>query len=190
MGKMRAASVQRETKETKIDLYINLDDPSETTIETGVPFFTHVLEALSLHGGIGIRLAVHSDGNPHHVVEDVGIALGEALKSVIAATHGVRRFGSASIPMDDSLANIAVDAAGRSYVVFNATISSGVDGIDASLVKHFIQSLASHAMLTIHVNAYGTDDHHTIETVFKALGVALSDALQPREGIRSTKGTL
>ena len=187
---MRTANVQRQTKETNIDLHVNLDDPSETTIETGVPFFTHMLEALSLHGGIGMHLAVQSDGNPHHVVEDVGIALGTALKNVIADTAGIRRFGSASIPMDDSLATIAVDAAGRSYVVFNATIASGVDGIDASLVKHFVQSLASHAMLTIHVNAYGSDDHHTIEAIFKALGVALSEALQPREGIRSTKGAV
>jgi imidazoleglycerol-phosphate dehydratase len=187
---MRTANVQRQTKETKIDLHVNLDDPSETAIDTGVPFFTHMLEALSLHGGIGIHLAVRSDGNPHHVVEDVGIALGMALKRVIADTAGIRRFGSASIPMDDSLATIAVDAAGRSYVVFNATIASGVDGIDASLVKHFIQSFASHAMLTIHVNAYGTDDHHTIEAIFKALGVALNDALKPREGVRSTKGVL
>jgi imidazoleglycerol-phosphate dehydratase len=113
-----------------------------------------------------------------------------ALKNVIEDTVGIRRFGSASIPMDDSLATIAVDAAGRSYVVFNATIASGVDAIDASLVRHFIQSLSSHAMLTIHVNAYGSDDHHTIEAIFKALGVALSEALQPREGIRSTKGVL
>jgi imidazoleglycerol phosphate dehydratase HisB len=187
---MRTANVQRQTKETKIDLHVNLDDPSETAIDTGVPFFTHMLEALSLHGGIGIHLTVHSDGNPHHVVEDVGIALGMALKRVIADTSGIRRFGSAAIPMDDSLASIAVDAAGRSYVVFNATIAFGVDGIDASLVKHFIQSLASHAMLTIHINAYGTDDHHTIEAIFKALGVALNDALQPREGVRSTKGVL
>jgi imidazoleglycerol phosphate dehydratase HisB len=187
---MRTANVQRQTKETEIDLHVNLDDPSETAIETGVPFFTHVLEALSLHGDIGIHLAVRSDGNPHHVVEDVGIALGMALKSVIAGTAGIKRFGSASIPMDDSLATIAVDAAGRSYVVFNTTIASGVDGIDASLVKHFIQSLASHAMLTIHVNAYGSDDHHTIEAIFKALGVALNEALEPKEGVRSTKGVL
>src|SRR5674536_158887 len=108
---MRTANVQRQTKETTIDLHVNLDDPSETTIETGVPFFTHVLEAFSLHGGIGMRLAVRSDGNPHHVVEDVGIALGMALKNVIEDTAGIRRFGSASIPMDDSLATIAVDAA-------------------------------------------------------------------------------
>ncbi len=187
---MRTANVKRQTKETEIDLHVNLDDPSETAIETGVPFFTHVLEALSLHGDIGIHLAVRSDGNPHHVVEDVGIALGMALKSVIAGTAGIKRFGSASIPMDDSLATIAVDAAGRSYVVFNTTIVSGVDGIDASLVKHFIQSLASHAMLTIHVNAYGSDDHHTIEAIFKALGVALNEALEPKEGVRSTKGVL
>jgi imidazoleglycerol-phosphate dehydratase len=187
---MRTANVKRHTKETEIDLHVNLDDPSETAIETGVPFFTHVLAALALHGDIGIRITVRSDGNPHHVVEDVGIALGMALKSVIAGTAGIRRFGSASIPMDDSLATIAVDAAGRSYVVFNATIASGVDGIDASLVRHFIQSLASHAMLTIHVNAYGSDDHHTIEAIFKALGVALNEALQPREGVRSTKGVL
>lgn len=187
---MRTANVKRQTKETKIDLHVNLDDPSETAIETGVSFFTHVLEAFSLHGDIGIRLTVRSDGNPHHVVEDVGIALGMAIKSMIAGMAGIRRFGSASIPMDDSLATIAVDAAGRSYVVFNATIASGIAGIDGSLVKHFIQSLASHAMLTIHVNAYGSDDHHTIEAIFKALGVALNEALQPREGVRSTKGML
>jgi imidazoleglycerol-phosphate dehydratase len=185
---MRTADVARKTRETKIDLQLNLDDASERAIDTGVPFFTHMLEALSLHGGIGMRLTVQSDGNPHHVVE--GIALGMALRSVITNMEGIKRFGSATIPMDDSLATIAVDAAGRSYLVFNTTIASGVDGIDASLVKHFIQSLASHAMLTIHVNAYGTDDHHTIEAIFKALGVALNDALQPREGVRSTKGIL
>lgn len=187
---MRTANVQRQTKETVIDLHINLDNPSETTIDTGVPFFTHVLEAFSLHGGIGMRLTVKSDGNPHHVVEDVGIALGVALKDVIAAMAGIKRFGAASIPMDDSLATIAIDVAGRSYVVFNATIAANVEGIDASLVKHFIQSMASNAMLTIHVNAYGSDDHHTIEAIFKALGVALHEALEPRAGIRSTKGVL
>ena len=187
---MRAANFTRETKETKITLFLNFDDPSETAIDTGVPFFTHMLEAFSLHGNIGLRLNVLSDGNPHHVVEDVGITLGIALKNVMSAMDGIKRFGSASIPMDDSLATVAIDAAGRSYVVFNASIASGVEGVDASLVKHFIQSLASHAMITVHVNAYGTDDHHTIEAIFKALGVALSDALQPREGVRSTKGVL
>ncbi len=187
---MRSANITRETKETKIALLLNLDDPSETTIDTGVPFFTHMLEAFSLHGNIGLRLDVRSDGNPHHVMEDVGITLGMALKNVISAMEGIKRFGNASIPMDDSLATVAVDAAGRSYVVFNAAIASGVDGVDANLVKHFIQSLASHAMITVHVNAYGTDDHHTIEAIFKALGVALSDALQPRAGVRSTKGVL
>ncbi|MGZ4904111.1 MAG: imidazoleglycerol-phosphate dehydratase HisB [Halobacteriota archaeon] len=187
---MRAAHFTRETKETKITLFLNFDDPSETAIDTGVPFFTHMLEAFSLHGNIGLRLNVLSDGNPHHVVEDVGITLGIALKNVMSAMEGIKRFGSASIPMDDSLATVAIDAAGRSYVVFNASIASGVEGIDASLVRHFIQSLASHAMITVHVNAYGTDDHHTIEAIFKALGVALSDALQPRAGVRSTKGVL
>lgn len=187
---MRAAHFTRETKETKITLSLNFDDPSETAIDTGVPFFTHMLEAFSLHGNIGLRLNVLSDGNPHHVVEDVGITLGIALKNVISAMEGIKRFGNASIPMDDSLATVAIDAAGRSYVVFNASIASGVEGVDAGLVKHFIQSLASHAMITVHVNAYGTDDHHTIEAIFKALGVALSDALQPRKGIRSTKGVL
>ncbi len=187
---MRAANITRETKETKIALFLNFDDPSETAVNTGVPFFTHILEAFSLHGSIGLRLNVESDGNPHHVVEDVGITLGMALKNVMSAVEGIKRFGNASIPMDDSLATVAVDAAGRSYVVCNASIVSGVEGIDASLVKHFIQSLASHAMITVHVNAYGTDDHHTIEAIFKALGVALSDALRPRKGIRSTKGVL
>ncbi len=187
---MRAANFTRETKETKIILFLNFDDPSKTAIDTGVPFFTHMLEAFSLHGNIGLRLNVLSDGNPHHVVEDVGITLGIALKNVMSAMDGIKRFGNASIPMDDSLATVAIDAAGRSYVVFNASIASGVEGVDASLVKHFIQSLASHAMITVHVNAYGTDDHHTIEAIFKALGVALSDALQPRKGVRSTKGVL
>ena len=145
---MRAANFTRETKETKITLFLNFDDPSETAIDTGVPFFTHMLEAFSLHGNIGLRLNVLSDGNPHHVVEDVGITLGIALKNVMSAMDGIKRFGSASIPMDDSLATVAIDAAGRSYVVFNASIASGVEGVDASLVKHFIQSLASHAMIT------------------------------------------
>ncbi len=187
---MRAENVTRETKETKVTLSLNFDDPSETAIDTGVPFFTHMLEAFALHGNIGLRLNVLSDGNPHHVVEDVGITLGMAIKNVVSAMEGIKRFGTASIPMDDSLATVAVDAAGRSYVVFNVSVTTGVDGVDASLVKHFIQSLASHAMITVHVNAYGTDDHHTIEAIFKALGVALSDALQPRKDIRSTKGVL
>jgi len=190
MADTRVANITRETKETKITLHLDLDAPSEVAIDTGVPFFTHMLEALSLHGNMGLRLNVLSDGNPHHVVEDVGISLGMALKSVISNMEGISRFGNASIPMDDSLATIAIDAAGRSYVVFNTTVTSGFGGIDASLVKHFIQSLASHAMITVHVNAYGTDDHHTIEAIFKALGVALNDALRPRIGVRSTKGVL
>jgi len=188
--RMRVANFTRETKETRISLFLNFDDPAEVTIDTGIPFFTHMLEAFALHGNIGLRLNVLSDGNPHHVVEDVGITLGIVLKKIISAMEGTKRFGSASIPMDDSLATVAIDVAGRSYVVFNTTIASAVDGIDASLVKHFIQSLAAHAMITVHVNAYGTDDHHTMEAIFKALGVALSDALQPRKGVRSTKGAL
>ena len=142
------------------------------------------------HGDIGIRLLVQGDGNIHHTVEDVGITLGMAIKDSLGNKGGIKRFGNASIPMDDSLATVALDISGRSYVVFNATVTSSVGGMDASLVKHFLESLASNAMITMHVNAYGTNDHHTIEAIFKALGVALQDALQPKQGIRSTKGVL
>ncbi|HXY88830.1 MAG TPA: imidazoleglycerol-phosphate dehydratase HisB [Candidatus Acidoferrales bacterium] len=184
------ADVTRETKETKIELHLNLDDASASSIDTGVPFFDHMLEALSKHGDIGMRLLVQGDENMHHTVEDVGITLGMAIKDSLGDRSGIKRFGNASIPMDDSLATMVLDISGRSYVVFNATITSRVDGMDASLVRHFFESLASNAMMTIHVNAYGTNDHHTIEAIFKAFGVALQDALQPRKGIRSTKGVL
>jgi imidazoleglycerol-phosphate dehydratase len=187
---MRTADVTRETKETKIELHLNLDDGSEVSIDTGVPFFNHMLEALSKHGDIGMQLLVQGDGNIHHTVEDVGITLGMAIKESLGNKGDVKRFGSASIPMDDSLATVALDISGRSYVVFNATVTSSVGGMDASLVKHFLESFASNAMITMHVNAYGTNDHHTIEAIFKALGVALQDALQPKKGIRSTKGVL
>ncbi len=194
---MRTASKKRETLETQIDVSVNLDGPSEVTIETGVGFFDHMLEAFARHGRIG--LVVKADGDlhidSHHTVEDVGIVLGQLIKEALGDKKSINRFGSAYVPMDESLGFVALDISGRPFLVFDAEFSNEKLGnFDTELVQEFLQAFAFQSAITLHAKViYGHNTHHKIEAIFKALGRALGEAIRINpdiKGVNSTKGLI
>ncbi len=194
---MRTATINRNTSETKIQLSLNLDDSSKTQIDTGIGFFDHMLTAFAKHGRFG--LIVKADGDlavdPHHTTEDVGIALGLALKQALGNKAGIERFGSALIPLDETLSRIVIDLSGRAYLVFKAEFSNDhLGGYDTEVTEDFFQAFAFNADLNLHAEVlYGRNTHHKIETLFKALGRALRAAvtINPEiKGIPSTKGVI
>lgn len=195
---MRTASVERNTAETKINLQINLDDMvSPCRINTGIGFFDHMLTALSKHGRFHLLLEAVGDlaVDAHHTVEDVGIVLGQAFKEALADKAKITRYGQAVVPMDESLAQATVDISGRSYLVFNATIPKvSLNGFDAELAEEFFRAFAMQAGITLHINLfYGSNVHHILEAIFKAVARALSAACQVDnsiQGVLSTKGVL
>lgn len=193
----RAAKIDRVTNETKITVEVDLDG-GEVSVSTGVPFFDHMLDQLGRHGLLGLRIAAEGDLeiDAHHTVEDTGIALGEALTEALGDKRGIRRYGDALVPMEESLARIAVDISGRPLLVYEADIPAEVVGqFETVLTEEFLQALARSAGLTLHVHLlYGRNAHHSVEAIFKALARALSDALsidpRGRDQVPSTKGTL
>ena len=193
---MRRAELRRETSETSIALALDLDGTGKADVSTGIAFFDHMLNAFARHGRFD--LAVRAEGDlpvdAHHTVEDVGIVLGTALKQALGEGRGIRRFGLAAVPMDEALAEAAIDCGGRAYLVFEAQFSGHtVGGMDVSLVGHFLESVCQHAGVTLHVRAYGRNNHHITEAVFKAFGVALQSAVACEPGdesVPSTKGVL
>jgi len=186
---MRTASVKRKTKETNIEVELNLDGVGTNDISTEIKFFDHMLETFSRHGFFD--LVVHAEGDlSHHVIEDTGIVLGEAFKKAIGAEAEERektvRFGYAIVPMDESIARCAVDiggiGGGRSYTVFEFELDKErVEDINTENIPHFFNSFATHANFTIHVYAKGENEHHKIEAIFKALGIALDKAMRIEE---------
>jgi imidazoleglycerol-phosphate dehydratase len=196
--KPRIGKINRRTKETSIELTINLDGSGKVAAATGVGFLDHMLDHLGKHGGCDITIAAKGDlaVDDHHTTEDVGICLGRALAAALGDKTGIRRFGSASVPMEEVLANVAVDLSGRPAVVFNARFSGGKIGtFDTQLVEEFFRRLAATAGLNLHVNVpYGGNDHHVAEAIFKAFAQALRMAKEidpSRRGeVPSTKGTL
>ena len=194
----RRASIDRSTSETKVQVLLDLDNPDDTQIETGVPFFDHMLDQVARHGrlGIGVRASGDLEIDAHHTVEDVGLALGEALTKALGDKRGIRRYGSALVPMEECLARVALDISGRPLLVYEADIPADAIGqFDVGLTQEFLQALARAGGLTLHVHLlYGRDPHHCVEAIFKAVAVALGRAveLDPRAGgrIPSTKGTL
>ena len=193
----RQARVERNTKETQIALHLNLDGTGAAKIETGIPFFSHMLEALAKHGFMDLTVDARGDleVDLHHTVEDVGICLGKALREALGDKRGITRFGACYLPMDEALLHAAVDISGRPYLVFNVPIArTRVAGFDLSLVLEFFRAFAFNAELTLHVNMrYGDNLHHITEAAFKAVGRALAEAvrLDPRvSGVPSTKGAL
>ncbi len=193
----RKASVQRKTKETDIALSLNLDGSGKVSAETGVGFLDHMLDHLGRHGRLDLKVTARGDlhVDDHHTVEDVGICLGEALAKALGAKKGIRRFGAASVPMDDALADVAIDLSGRAACVCNIPFTEAKVGLfDVELVEEFLRALANSAKLNLHINVrYGRNNHHMAEAVFKALARALSDAVRIDErvkGVPSTKGTL
>lgn len=176
---------------------VNLDGNGKAEVETGVGFFDHMLELLARHSLIDIN--VHAEGDldvdDHHTVEDVGIVLGKAIDQALGDKRGIRRYGWAMIPMDECLAQVAVDLSGRPAFVFNAAFAGErVGRFDTELVSEFLKTLATSARMTLHVNVpYGSNNHHIAEAIFKALARALREAVSrdPRdEGIPSTKESL
>lgn len=192
---MRKTELNRSTKETKIVLKLATDGTGKGSIKTGIPFFDHMLHAMARHGGFDLTCTVKGDLNVdcHHTVEDTGIVLGDAVRRVTGDGAGIRRFAHAIVPMDESIAQVALDCGGRGYLVFTGSFGDlKVGGIQTDIFEHFFHSLCTHAGITAHITFSGRNDHHKCEAVFKAFGIALSEALamSGKKGVPSTKGRL
>lgn len=195
---MRHATVQRQTRETNVAITLDLDGRGIHTIATGLGFLDHMLAHVAVHGLFDLTVEAQGDLNvdPHHTVEDVALVLGAAFDQALGDRAGIVRVGSASVPMDEALASVAVDLSGRPYAMVEVTwTGSMVGGIPVTLIPHFIESFATTARANMHARVlYGRDDHHKAEALFKALGRALDVASQidPRRSgtIPSTKGAL
>jgi imidazoleglycerol-phosphate dehydratase len=192
----RTAAVTRKTGETNVSLELDLDG-GDVSAQTGVGFLDHMLDLLGRHGRLGLRVEAQGDleTGAHHTVEDVGIALGQALDEALGDRSGIRRFGHTRIPMDESLGECAIDISGRPLCVFEADLPPGtIAGFDNELAEEFFRAVASTSRMTLHVRvAYGSNAHHMIEACFKAFARALRQAvsIDPDEtGVPSTKGTL
>jgi imidazoleglycerol-phosphate dehydratase len=194
---MRKASACRETKETKVSVQLDLDGSGASQVSTGIGFFDHMLTLLARHGLIDLNVKAEGDleVDCHHTVEDVGIAMGQALRDALGGKEGIRRYGTCFLPMDEALAMAALDISGRPFLVFDAEIPQGKIGdFDADAAEEFFRAFAFNAGVTLHMKVlYGSNAHHIVEALFKALGRALREAVQidPRErGVPSTKGVL
>lgn len=189
----RTAAIQRQTKETAIELRVNLDAELENKIHTPIGFFSHMLEQIAKHGGFGLQ--VHAEGDievdEHHLIEDTAIALGEALKQALGDKWGIARYGF-TLPMDEALATVALDLCGRSYCVFEGEFTREfVGGMATEMVPHFFHSLASSLGATLHIKVAGQNHHHMIEACFKGLGRTLRQAcMRCDNNLPSTKGVL
>lgn len=193
----RTATITRKTNETDIRVEWNLDGSGTARIVTGIPFFDHMLTLFTAHGFFD--LTVHAKGDIevdlHHTVEDVGLALGDALTEALGDKKGIRRFGHAVTPMDETLCAVTIDLSNRPYLVFNVPLE-GHDGrvFDTALAKEFFKSFTTRAGMNLHINlSYGENEHHIVESIFKSAGRALDQAIQGDDriaGVRSTKGTL
>ncbi|UBB27284.1 bifunctional histidinol-phosphatase/imidazoleglycerol-phosphate dehydratase HisB [Pseudoxanthomonas japonensis] len=189
----RRANVQRNTKETRIRVEVDLDRVAEPVIRTGLPFFDHMLEQIGKHGGFALRIDTEGDLHidEHHTVEDTGLALGQALKQALGDKRGIGRYGF-TLPMDETLASAALDFSGRPYFVFDGEFRrERVGDLPTELVPHFFRSLCDASGLNLNLSVRGDNDHHKIEACFKALARALRQAIR-REGaeLPSTKGAL
>ncbi len=197
MASHRKAEVRRKTKETEIALRIDLDGSGRHSIDTGIPFFDHMLSLLSHHGSLDLSLKARGDihVDHHHTVEDVGICLGEGIRKALGEAKGINRYGMAFTPMDETLASIAIDLSMRSCLVFNVKLRRARIGtFDLELVEEFFRALCNHGRLTLHINLlYGRNSHHMVEAVFKGFGRALREAVSldsRSSGVPSTKGIL
>ncbi len=193
----RVARIHRKTRETEVKLVLDLDQPGPPAIDTGIGFFNHMLEALAVHGRMGLEIEARGDLHidQHHLVEDVGIALGAAFREALGNELRIRRFAHAYAPLDDALARAVVDISGRAFLHFDfKPRRSIVGGFDADLVAEFFQAFAANAKINLHASLlYGKNTHHQIEALFKAAALALRAAVErdPTLGaVPSTKGTL
>lgn len=193
---MRTARVERTTKESSIFVEINLDGTGNVSVETGVPFFDHMMSQLGKHSGIDLTIKAKGDieVDSHHTVEDTSLAFGQALREALGDKAGIRRFGDALVPIDESLTQVAIDLSGRPYLVYRQPeIVELIGTFDTTLGKHIWESIVAEARIAIHIRVLeGRNAHHVFESQFKAVARALRDAikLDGVAGIPSTKGTL
>ncbi len=195
---MRQAEITRNTQETQITVKLNLDGSGQSNLSTGIGFFDHMLDQIARHGLIDLDVQAHGDLHidGHHTVEDVGIAIGQALARAIGDKKGIRRYGHAYVPLDEALSRVVIDFSGRPGLTMDVPFTSGMIGtFDAQLTYEFFQGLVNHAFITVHIdNLRGHNAHHQAETVFKAFGRALRMAAEPDARaagtIPSTKGSL
>ena len=195
---MRSVRINRQTKETNIELTIELDGRGKTMIETGIGFFDHMLNLFASHGRFDLVLNCKGDleVDGHHTVEDIGIALGQAVREALGDKVGITRYASFYLPMDESLAFVALDISGRSYLGYDGgEMAPMIGSYDSELTEEFLRAFAFNAGITLHAKVlYGSNSHHKVEAIFKALGHALHDAVkinpEAADELPSTKGML
>ena len=194
---MRSATINRETKETSITLDLNLDGTGKNAIDTGIPFFNHMLELFSYHSKIDLSIKCEGDIEVdfHHTVEDIGICIGQAIKDSLKEGRGITRYASGLTPMDESLCQIAIDISNRPHLTFNCALpKTKVGSFDIELTEEFFNALCTNARITLHISLLsGTNLHHMIEACFKGFGIHLNKATSlqsDKERIPSTKGLL
>ena len=193
----RTGTVRRKTKETEIQVAVDLEGSGKAEIETGMPFYNHMLDSFSRHGFFDIKVQAKGDleVDYHHTVEDVGLALGEAFKNALGDKHGIRRFGEASCPLDETLAKVVIDLSGRPYLSYNVKIRPGrVGSFDTDLPHEFYAAFTNQLGMNLHIDVIrGENPHHIIEACFKAFARAMDMATgldQRISGVLSTKGSL
>jgi imidazoleglycerol-phosphate dehydratase len=195
---MRQATLRRTTKETDVEVTIDLDGSGAAAVATGIGFLDHMLDLLARHARIDLKVAAKGDLeiDPHHTTEDVGITLGQAVRQALGDMKGISRYGSVHLPMDEALTRVAVDVSGRPFLVFRTAFSRDkIGSFDTELVREWFQAFAVNAGLTVHVETlYGSNDHHVAESCFKGLARALRDAVaidsRAAHEVPSTKGRL
>ena len=198
MSEARTAAVKRDTSETQIELSLNLDGTGVCEIETGLPFFEHMLTQIARHGLIDLRIQARGDleVDAHHTVEDVGIVLGQAFAQAVGDKAGIYRYGHAYVPLDEALSRVVIDLSGRPGLFYGVEYTRArIGDFDVDLLREFFQGFVNHGMVTVHLdNLKGDNAHHQAETLFKAFGRALRMALSPDERmagvVPSTKGSL
>jgi len=193
----RIATIHRKTKETQVELTINIDGEGNSHITTGVGFLDHMLDILTKHSLLDLNIKASGDRvvDDHHTVEDVGICFGQGIKEALGEKKGIRRFSNSSVPMQEALANVAIDISGRPALVFNVAFhTEKIGNFDVELIEEFLEAFSTNAGINLHVNVlYGTNAHHIAEAIFKGLAKALEDAVRIDERIKdipSTKGVL
>ncbi|MQS76063.1 imidazoleglycerol-phosphate dehydratase HisB [Companilactobacillus halodurans] len=194
---MRKATIERKTQETQIKISLNLDEQTGIKIDTGIGFLNHMLTLFAKHGRFGLEVVAHGDldVDPHHTTEDTGIVLGECFKKALGNKVGIERYGTEFVPMDETLGQVSVDLSGRSYLVFDAELTNPrLGGLDTETVEDFFQAAAFAAEMNLHARIlYGRNTHHKVESLFKAFGRAMRDAVTINPdiiGVNSTKGVI
>jgi imidazoleglycerol-phosphate dehydratase len=191
---MRSSPLSRKTSETDIEIKISIDGSGNASINTGISFFDHMLNSFAKHGSLDLTIKAQGDlsVDDHHTVEDIGITLGNAFQKALGDKKGIERFADVRVPMDEALAIVAVDLSGRSFLVFDAEFSgTKIGGFNPQNTRHFFESMTGNAGINAHLSVTGKNDHHKIEALFKAFGIALKKAVRiSGSGIPSTKGVL